>query len=146
MAPDGRAGAGLTALAALAVDQLTKWLIRESDALPYDLVDGVRLSVFYNSGISFGRLRDLGDALIVAVAVLVGVLAAALMFAPARYRPALALILGGSTGNLVDRLRFDGAVLDFIDPAWWPAFNVADAFIAAGTVWLVLAAFRASHA
>jgi signal peptidase II len=146
VAPDTRAGAALIALAALAVDQLTKWLLRGADELPYDLVAGVRLTLVYNSGISFGRLRGLGDTLIAAVAVLVVAVAVALVLAPARYRPGIALILGGSASNLVDRLRFDGAVVDFIDTAWWPAFNLADAFIVAGVALVLLAALRASRA
>ena len=48
---------------------------------------------------------------------------------------ALALILGGATGNLIDRLRFD-AVVDFLDFHYaglhFPAFNVADSAITVG--------------
>ena len=36
------------------------------------------------------------------------------------------LLLGGALGNLADRAR-EGAVIDFIDPVAWPAFNLADA-------------------
>ena len=44
---------------------------------------------------------------------------------------AVGLVIGGSVGNVVDRLFrndgwFDGAVVDFIDLQWWPIFNVAD--------------------
>lgn len=50
---------------------------------------------------------------------------------------ALGLMVGGATGNLVDRIRFDG-VRDFIDLRWWPVFNVADAAIVGGVaVYLV---------
>lgn len=56
---------------------------------------------------------------------------------------ALALILGGAIGNLIDRLRF-GHVIDFLDfhaAGWhWPAFNVADSAISCGAVLLVLLA------
>jgi signal peptidase II len=41
------------------------------------------------------------------------------------------LLLGGALGNLADRAR-QGAVIDFIDPVAWPAFNVADACIVVG--------------
>jgi hypothetical protein len=43
----------------------------------------------------------------------------------------IGLILGGALGNLADRAR-EGAVIDFIDPVAWPAFNVADAAITIG--------------
>jgi signal peptidase II len=52
-------------------------------------------------------------------------------------RLALASIMGGAIGNLIDRLRFD-EVIDFLDVHWshyhWPAFNVADAAITIGVV------------
>lgn len=44
---------------------------------------------------------------------------------------ALALILGGSAGNLTDRFM-TGAVIDFIDFKIWPIFNLADSAITAG--------------
>ena len=46
------------------------------------------------------------------------------------------LLLGGALGNLADRAR-EGAVIDFIDPVFWPAFNVADAMIVVGVVALL---------
>ena len=53
---------------------------------------------------------------------------------------ALALVMGGALGNVIDRIRF-GAVVDFIQwhvAGWyWPAFNVADAAITVGAVLLV---------
>lgn len=146
MGPERRSAAALIALAALAADQAVKWLVRGADALPYDLVGGFRLVLVYNTGVSFGRLQDAGGILVAVVSALVGVLAVALMAAPSRYRPGLALLLGGAVGNLVDRLRFDGAVLDYIDTSWWPAFNLADAFIVAGAGLVLLAALRDARA
>ena len=73
-------------------------------------------------------------------------LGAAFVLAPARYRYAIAVMLGGAAGNLVDRLRFDGAVLDFIASSWWPTFNVADVAIVAGTLLLVVQVLRAGRA
>jgi signal peptidase II len=53
----------------------------------------------------------------------------------------LSLILGGATGNLLDRVRM-GEVIDFLDfhigPYHWPAFNVADSAITVGTLWLAV--------
>lgn len=55
-------------------------------------------------------------------------------------RFAIALIIGGAIGNLVDRLRF-GYVVDFIDVHWagyhWPAFNIADSAICLGIMILL---------
>ena len=46
------------------------------------------------------------------------------------------MLLGGAVGNLVDRAR-EGAVIDFIDPSFWPAFNLADASIVIGVLALL---------
>ena len=49
---------------------------------------------------------------------------------------ALAAILGGAVGNLLDRLRL-GYVVDFLDLRVWPVFNVADSCITLGVMWLL---------
>jgi len=54
----------------------------------------------------------------------------------------LALVIGGASGNLIDRLRF-GHVTDFIQVYYWPghlfpAFNVADSAISVGAVLLIV--------
>jgi signal peptidase II len=58
---------------------------------------------------------------------------------------ALALIMGGAVGNLLDRLRL-GHVVDFVDVYWgvhhWPAFNVADSAISVGVALLLLDILR----
>ncbi len=58
---------------------------------------------------------------------------------------ALALILGGAIGNLIDRIAY-GHVIDFLDlhvGGWhWPAFNVADSAITLGAILFVLDEFR----
>jgi len=63
---------------------------------------------------------------------------------------ALALVLGGALGNLIDRvLRPGGGVVDFIDiyyGTWhWPAFNVADSAISIGAAILVWSALRGAQ-
>lgn len=50
---------------------------------------------------------------------------------------AFALILSGAISNLIDKLAF-GCVIDFIDLKFWPVFNLADVFIAAGTAILLV--------
>ncbi len=53
----------------------------------------------------------------------------------------LSIILGGAVGNFIDRVRF-GYVIDFLDfflkDYHWPAFNVADSAVTAGTFWLFI--------
>jgi signal peptidase II len=131
----------------LATDQLTKWVVRgAADALPATIAGGIRIVPTYNSGVSFSRLAGRGSLVMVLVAVVATAVAAALVLAPPRYKLPLGIILGGALGNLVDRVRFDGAVFDFVALWWWPAFNVADIAVVAGTALLMVRLLRVQHA
>jgi len=50
----------------------------------------------------------------------------------------LTLVLGGAVGNLIDRVRIDGRVIDFIDFRIWPVFNFADTAIVCGMLILLI--------
>ena len=97
---------------------------------------GLDLTNTRNTGVAFGALGGAG----LIVAILIGLVARApdrlLRGATATCRwlwLPVGLLLGGALGNLVDRAR-EGAVIDFIDPVAWPAFNVADACIVVGVL------------
>jgi signal peptidase II len=131
----------LVAAAVLAVDQLTKAIVRSSMRLGESRrVIGGLLDITYvhNKGVAFGALAG-GGAI---VAALTGVaLGAIVVYFVMRSRTAylwlpVGLLLGGALGNLLDRAR-DGAVTDFIDPVLWPAFNVADSCIVIGVLGLL---------
>ena len=133
----GLALALVLAAVVVAADQASKWLVRAAaDDLPLRLAGGLRIDLTYNSGISFSRFAGAGPIVVVLVAAVAAGVSAALVLCPPRYRPALGVILGGAVGNLIDRLRFDGAVVDFIGLYSWPSFNLADAAIVVGTVLL----------
>jgi signal peptidase II len=143
-----RLGPALAAAAGVfIVDQASKWLVRHEAAhLPYQVVGGLRIVLNYNSGISFSRFAGSGGLVVAMVAAVAVGVTVALFLAPPRYRVALGVILGGAVGNLVDRPRFGGAVVDFIGVYGWPSFNVADAAIVVGTLILVVQMLRASSA
>jgi len=133
----GLALALVLAAVVVAADQASKWLVRAAaDDLPLRLVGGLRIDLTYNSGISFSRFAGAGTIVVVLVAAVATGVSVALVLSPPRYRPALGVVLGGAVGNLIDRLRFDGAVVDFVAVYGWPSFNVADAAIVVGTVLL----------
>ncbi len=135
------------AAAIVAADQATKWLVRREAAhLPLRVFAGLRIDLTYNSGISFSRLANAGSVVTFLVGAVSVAVTVALFLSPPRYRPALGIILGGALGNLVDRFRFGGAVVDFIGVYRWPSFNLADAAIVAGTILLVLQVLRGSRA
>ena len=129
-----------TAAAVVALDQLTKTLVRGGLELGErdDLVAGVKVVNVRNSGIAFGFLADGGALLVVGTAV--ALLALVAFFVTHTGRPLVwlptGLLIGGAIGNLIDRAR-DGSVTDFIKFPHFPAFNVADMAITVGVLALV---------
>jgi signal peptidase II len=116
---------------------------------PVPVVPTLDLMLTYNTGAAFSLLSDAGGWqrwLFIALAVAVSaVLVRWLAVLPAGERwsaGALALVLGGAAGNLVDRVFRDGKVVDFIyfhvGDFHWPAFNLADSAICVGAALLVL--------
>ena len=140
MKTPGPAAALATAGLVVAVDQATKqWAIsRIERGEEKEVFFGLDLTNARNTGVAFGALEG-GGAI---VAVLIGISLTLLVgyFVANRKRPWLwlpvGLLLGGALGNLADRAR-EGAVIDFIDPVAWPAFNVADSCIVVGVVLLL---------
>ena len=124
----------------VALDQATKQAaasgIERGDSVNVFL--GIDLTHTRNTGVAFGALE--GGGLV--IALLIGVALALLVgyFAFHADRPWLwlpvGLLLGGALGNLADRARI-GAVIDFVDPVAWPAFNLADAAIVVGVLGLL---------
>jgi signal peptidase II len=132
--------AAAVAAAAVALDQLTKALLRDALELGerHELVAGIRLVNVRNSGVAFGLLADGGALLLVATAL--ALLALVLFFVTHTGRPLVwlptGLLLGGALGNLVDRAR-EGSVTDFLKFPHFPAFNVADIAITVGVLALI---------
>ena len=110
---------------------------RSVDVGPLDL----RLS--HNTGVAFGMGDRLPDPVILAVTAAVMVVLAIAAVRGALGPPAATgLVLGGGIANLGDRV-LGGSVVDFLDVGWWPTFNLADVFLSAGCVLLVLSSLRA---
>ena len=102
---------------------------------------GLDLTNTRNTGVAFGALE--GAGLIVAILIGLSLTLLAVYDIVNRDMPLLwlpvGLLLGGALGNLADRAR-EGAVIDFIDPVAWPAFDLADACIVVGVfllLWVV---------
>jgi signal peptidase II len=129
------------ALAALAADQLTKYIVTRKLSLDESVhvVGSFWIHHVRNSGIAFGLFSQATAVVIILTgAALVWMLA---FFARSGARHpvlpvALGLVIGGSLSNLLDRVRL-GYVTDFLDFRWWPAFNLADSFIVVGVVVLL---------
>ena len=133
----------LVVILAVGADQLSKSWIRSNLAFGRSIPEtGLpRLTHIQNTGAAFGLFQGQSFALtIVAIVGIVFILVLAFAF-HRRYtfldsrlgRLSLGLILGGTIGNLIDRLLL-GHVTDFIDVGFWPAFNVADSAVVVGTI------------
>ena len=141
------------ALLLIVVDQITKqWILAY-----YQLGDFTPITGFFNivrahnTGAAFSFLADAGGWqrwLFTGIGVVATVVIVWQLHAHRGQRLlglALASILGGAIGNVVDRLQH-GYVVDFLDFYWgashFPAFNVADMAISIGAVLLVLDELR----
>lgn len=143
--------AGAIAAVVVALDQLTKhWALHELADGPVDLVGSLRLRLTFNSGASFSVGAGRGGLIaLVGLVVVAFVFRSALRW-PGKLAPvALGFVLGGALGNLADRAFRDGSggflggrVVDFIDPQWWPVFNVADIGVSVGAVLLAIVSLR----
>lgn len=132
----------LTALLVVAADQLSKlWIRFYTEGQIIFEAGFFRITHIHNTGASFGLFQ--GQSFSLTIVSFIGIVLVLLfaLLAPRRFpfldtrlgKLALGLILGGTIGNLVDRLRF-GYVTDFISIGIWPAFNIADSAITVGII------------
>lgn len=146
----------------VALDQITKLVIQHAlvpgqsiDVLPPVLT----LVLAYNPGAAFSFLAS-GSGwqryFFLSIALAASALIITMMVKHRTDRFlcfALALVLGGAVGNLIDR-AVTGAVVDFVLVRWpggprlldpWPAFNLADSCITIGAALLIWDSFRRSR-
>ncbi|MBL8510368.1 MAG: lipoprotein signal peptidase [Betaproteobacteria bacterium] len=143
-------------LTILILDQLSKHAISNAFYLGESryVLPFFNLVLAHNAGAAFSFLAGASGwqrEFFITVAVVIS--AALIWMLKSNHRnrllsTALALVIGGALGNLVDRVRF-GYVVDFIQ--WyiphsglppWPAFNIADSAICVGAALLILDSFR----
>ena len=140
------------ALGVVVADQATKAAVvaRFTDDAMVTIIPGLfRLVHVENRGIAFGLFSDSSSPLAGTILLLISMAAIVLIGVLLwQHHPAatgtgigLAVILGGASGNLVDRL-LRGQVVDFLDfyiaSYHWPAFNIADSAICIGAGLLLL--------
>ena len=131
----------LTIIVVFIVDQFSKYLLQLNMSL-YESIPIIP-SVFYltyieNPGAAFGIMAHYTSFFIITTFLVIGI---TLYF----YRKIvkstfmqleIGMIIGGSLGNLLDRIRI-GAVVDFLDFRIWPVFNFADTAIVVGVGLLI---------
>jgi signal peptidase II len=140
---------GIAALA-LVLDQLTKWwAVSVLDDRTITLVGSLQLKRTTNFAAAFSLGAGRGALIpILAIIVVAVLIRTGLSENSTLGVVALAMILGGALGNLADRgFRaghgfLGGGVVDFIDPQWWPVFNVADVCVVVGGGLVILSSWR----
>jgi signal peptidase II len=104
----------------------------------------VRLTYIHNEGAAFGlSIGSYSSQVFLVLAAIASALVLYLLLTSPRgermQRIALALILGGALGNIIDRIRWS-MVVDFIQVGiaghFWPIFNVADSAVTIGAAML----------
>lgn len=130
------------------LDQLTKILV-SWERPNFKVIPGF-FNIHYveNTGAAFGILQDKRTLLTFVSVLAVGVLLFLIFSARDEQKgmlAALALILAGTCGNLIDRVRL-GYVIDFLQfhlkQYYWPSFNIADAAISVGVGILIFVSLR----
>ena len=140
------------------LDQFTKQMIvRSLDHCEFGFCDSIELLSFlklillYNDGAAFSILSDAGGWQRWFLSIVSFAVSCFIFFWILRLKPserllgfALAIILGGAIGNLIDRVLL-GHVVDFIllyhSGFFFPTFNVADAAISVGAILLIIEMF-----
>jgi signal peptidase II len=131
----------------LILDQMAKSWIRATMTLNETIPvvgDVVRLTYIHNEGAAFGlSIGSYSSQIFLVLAAIASALVLYLLLTAPReermQRVALALILGGALGNIIDRIRWS-MVVDFIQVGvaghFWPIFNVADSAVTIGAAML----------
>ena len=121
----------LITIAVIVIDQVSKLLARWS------------LPVIKNTGAAFGIFQNSTVPLIWISVIVIGLILYFYNKIPEKKSVIIyiAFILGGTIGNLFDRI-VRGYVTDFINLKVWPAFNIADAAITVGVIGLILYLIR----
>ena len=125
----------------IALDQLTKIYV-------FDKIDPIDLKIIsinakhiWNNGVAFNTLAGY-TVLIQTIGFIVFILSFILIFLRIRIHIVIliAMIAGGSMGNMIDRFQYT-SVRDFLAFPWWPSFavfNVADAFVTISAIALLI--------
>jgi len=142
------------ALLVVIVDQLTKYIASNSLTMfqPVAVMPMFNWTLMHNTGAAFSFLADQAgwqrwffSIVAVVVSVVIFVWIKRLQQHEKWQAIALALILGGAVGNVIDRIWL-GYVVDFIqvyyEQWYWPAFNIADSAISIGVVIIIIESIR----
>ncbi len=132
-----------TALLIIFLDQLIKFFIKQNfqinKSVPI-IKNILHLTYITNTGSAFGLFKGLNVFFIlfsIIVIIVIFYYLKKIIENEKVLQFAIGLLLGGTIGNLIDRILY-GAVIDFIDFRIWPVFNLADSAVTISVVFLIL--------
>ena len=122
------------------LDQITKFIALKFLQLntPFPLIKNfLNLTLVHNRGAAFGLFQNQLLLFVLISLFAIGLILYTLIDKTSSLisKIYLSLILWGSIGNLIDRMRF-GFVIDFLDFRVWPVFNIADSVIVIAALFL----------
>ncbi len=126
-------------------DQGSKFFIQQKmeigESIP--IIEGIfHITYIENPRTAFGLFQY--QTMFFLIAALISVILAILIYKNIAFKKdsfmyiPLTLILGGAVGNLIDRVRISGRVIDFLDFRIWPIFNFADMALVCGMLILLV--------
>jgi len=125
------------------LDQLTKYIIKQNFQLNQSIPvikNILHMTYVTNTGSAFGLFKGLNWFFVLfSVIVIIAIFyyLKKIVKNEKLLQFAVGLLLGGTIGNLIDRIA-RGAVIDFIDFRIWPVFNIADSAVTIGIVSLII--------
>ena len=134
----------LLILLAFLADQLSKRWVSANITQPVELNQWLTLRITYNEGIAFGLFQGIGPLVgWFTILILMGMFTYLTQLPKSwwLHQYGLGLIIGGSLGNMIDRIVL-GRVLDFVESPLRPGiFNVADIAINLGLILIIIGTF-----
>jgi len=134
----------ILAVLVIILDQISKLLARLY-IQPVSNIPVLR-PIFYltyveNTGAGFNLFNNMNTPLIYISLIIIGLLLYFFYDFNRAERISVSLIIGGATGNLIDRIVL-GHVIDFLNFRIWPIFNLADSAISIGVIGLIYLSFN----
>ena len=131
------------ALTIVLIDQFTKFLVKQNFQInqPIQIIKNtLHLTYVTNTGSAFGLFKSMNTFFMIFAIIVILVIYIYLNKIKNNEKIlqiAVGLLLGGTIGNLTDRL-FYGSVIDFIDFRIWPVFNIADSAVTISVLLLII--------
>ena len=138
----------ITSVVVFGIDQLVKNLLIEGLLSGQMITDWLQIRLMFNRGIAFG----MGEGWGLLISVFAFLIFVYFIFTNSAWwwgrvwtQMGVGMVLAGSFSNIVDRFRYAGGVVDYIDIKYYSVFNLADVFIFVGLCLLIWYYWKCSN-